>query len=197
MRLAWLLFWLSVSSAVFGSVNFVVADAMKQGFLFGYNLSAPWVRFLAVFISLIPAVLLILLLVVMQKFGMVPWFDIPTLSVEWIDESSPLPRLAITFALLAPFIAVASWIFLATFYEFQLLFGSVWIAQFAVYITRIVGVAALGYLGVKLFNENIFATTGGIMSLLLLLLSPIPYYLFKMPTKEMMRMISACWGKLF
>ena len=197
IRFLLLLFWLSVSSTVFGSVNFIVADAMKQGFLFGYDLSTPWVRFFAVLMSLTPGVLLILLLVGMQKSGVVPWFDILTCSVGWIDESSPLFRLPIIFALLAPVMAIASWVFLATFYELQLLFGSVWLAQFGVYVTRIVGIAVLGYLGVKLFNENIVATTGGVVSLLLLLLSPIPYYIFKMPTKEVLQAVSAFWGRLF
>lgn len=196
-RLLWLFLWLSVSSAVFSSINFVVVDAMKQGFLFGHNISMPPIRFFAVLMSLTPGVLLILLLVVVQKFGVVPWFDIPTFSIGWIDESSPLSRLPVIFALLTPIIAVASWVFLATFYELQSLFESVWLAQFFVYITRIVGIAVLGYLGIKLFNENIFATIGGILSLLFLLLSPIFYYLFKMPTREFIQAAAAFWGRLF
>ena len=87
--------------------------------------------------------------------------------------------------------------FLATFYELFVLFHSVWVTQFATYIMRAVVISVLTYLGIRFFNENIFKTIGGAISVSLLLLSPIPYLLFKMPTKDVLLAISAFFGKWF
>lgn len=197
MRLVWLVAWISVAQAIFQSANFIVTSAIEKGWLLGLDLSLPWIRFLAVFNSLLPTVVLVVFLTSIERWKMVPWFDVPSLSVIWIDRSSSLVRMALAFALSAPVIALASWVFLSAFYELYLLVQSVWMTQFATYIMRMVVIGVLTYLGVRFFNENIFKTVGGTLSVILLLLSPIPYYFCKMPTKEAFHLVNTFLGKLF
>lgn len=197
MRFVWFIVWLSVTQAVFQSANFVIASAIEKGWLLGLNLSLPWVRYVSIFNSLMPTVILVLFLASMEKWGALPWFDVPSLSIVWLDKSSSIARMALAFGLLAPIIAVASWVFLTTFYELYLWHGSIWITQFATYITRIVVVVALTYLGVRFFKENLFGTIGGTISVILLFLSPIPYYFMKTPTQDVFRAIYMFFGKFF
>ena len=197
VRFVWLVVWLSITQAVFQSANFVVTSAIEKGWLFGLQLSLPWVRFVAIFNSLLPTLFLVVFLVGVEKWKAVPWFDVPSLSVVWIDKSSSLVRMALSFALCTPIIALASWVFLAAFYELFVLFHSVWVTQFATYIMRAAVISVLTYLGIRFFNENIFKTIGGTISVSLLLLSPIPYMFFKMPTKDALLAISAFLGRWF
>jgi hypothetical protein len=196
-RFIWHFFWLSVSSALFSGTTFIIISAVKTGSLFTLDLSLPWVRLLAVACSLFPSVILVLLLTFIQRGVSLPWLDVPSLSVTSIDSSSSIVGLAVTFGLLAPVITIASWILLSTYYELQIQFQSIWLTQFTSYISRVAAIGLMGYLGIYLFNENIFGTVGGIVSLILLLVSPIPYYLYKTPTSDGVHSILKFLGNLF